>query len=275
MANTKNTREARFRVIETLLLWEGQVDNRRLRSLLDIQNVQASRVLAEYAEQNADQILRLSPRSPYQASSSTKPSFSSGSIDEYLALIQGTEDLGEMIEDVRMDLTAPAPRVFSVVFQACRRNLGLTIQYRSMNNPRGSARLIYPHAIVRAGRRWHVRAWCTERQDFRDFAIGRIHSASISAIPKPDIKADVAWNTKLPLVLSAHPALTLDQCRVIRDEYFSGSVSRQLTIRSCVLTYVIQDLRAAVDPKKETPPDFQLVVSNAKNLKPYLFVAKR
>ena len=41
-------------------------------------------------------------------------------------------------------------------------------------------------------------------------------------------------------------------------------------VRSCLLFNVIQDLRAAVDPAKEKPPEFQLVVSNSKDLRPYL-----
>ena len=270
MANTENSREARFRIIETLLLWEGEVDNQRLRSLLGVQSVQASRVLAEYAERNADQIQRPSPRSPYQAAASIKPAFSSGAIEEYLALVRGTEELGDIIEDARIDLTAPMPRIFSVVLRACRHNTGVTMEYRSMTNPRGNTRLIYPHTVVRAGRRWHVRAWCTERKDFRDFVIGRIRSAAIHSEPSPIKADDTAWNNKLPLILGVHPGLDPNQNRVIRDEYFSGAVSRRLLVRSCLLLYVAQDLRAAVDPSVETPPEFQLAVTNAKELKRHL-----
>lgn len=41
-------------------------------------------------------------------------------------------------------------------------------------------------------------------------------------------------------------------------------------VRSCLLFYVVQDLRAAVNPSAETPPEFQLVVSNASDLRQYL-----
>lgn len=272
MANTGNTREARFAVIETLLLWEGQVDNQRLRSLLGIQNVQASRALAEYAAANSGVVTRKSPRSPYVASALLKPTNSSGTIEEYLALIRETDNLGELVEDARVDLTAPAPRIFSTVLQACRTNVGLTIDYRSMTTPTGSARLIYPHVIVRAGRRWHIRAWCAERKDYRDFVIGRVRSAVLTTDPKTDVKEnDALWNKKVALVLGAHPALNAEQGRIIRDEYFAGAVSRRLTVRSCLLSYVIQDIRAAIDPQRETPPDYQLVVSNADSLRSYLF----
>ncbi|MBX9906098.1 MAG: WYL domain-containing protein [Burkholderiales bacterium] len=271
MPNTENSRDMRFRAIETLLLWEGEVDNSRLRSLLGVQNVQASRILAEYAAHNAHQIYRPSPRAPYQASATIKPSFSSGTIEEYLALVQKTEDLDQIIEDARIDLTAPMPSIFSAVLQACRRSCGLNIQYRSMTTPQGRNRLIYPHTIVRAGRRWHARAWCTERKDFRDFVIGRMQTASIDTIKSERTKGeDAAWNKKLPLILAAHPDLDADRTSIINDEYFSSTTSRQLLVRSCLLLYVVQDLKAATNPATECPPEFQLVVANAKDLQLYL-----
>ena len=101
--------------------------------------------------------------------------------------------------------------------------------------------------------------------------IGRIVSAALdpglSSRPKSE---DAAWGKKLPVVLGAHPALSRAQEQVIRDEYFAGAVSRRLLVRSCLLFYVVQDLRAALNPAKEKPPEFQLVVNNAEDLRPYL-----
>jgi hypothetical protein len=271
MSNTENSRASRFRVIETILLWEGEVDNSRLRALLGVQSVQASRVLAEFAERNAGRVLRRTPRSPYQAASSMAPLYSSGTIEEYLGLLRRSENIADLVEDARVDLALPSPQIFSTVLKACRRRCGLRIEYRSMSNPEGRARLIYPHTVVRAGRRWHARAWCAEREGFRDFVIGRIQSASLNRIASPDpISADVAWNKKLPLILGAHPALSATQRKVIQSEYLTGNASHRLMVRSCLLFYVIQDLRAAVNPLEEAPPQFQLIVANARQLQPYL-----
>lgn len=275
MANTSNTRAARFRAIETLLLWEGQIENQRLRSLLGIQTVQASRVLAEYAAAHTDKVWRQTPRSPYVPRGPLAPLYSSGTIEEYLTLLRGADAVDDVIEDARLDLTAPTPPIFATVLQACRASAGLQVDYRSMTTPSGTARLIYPHAVVRAGRRWHARAWCTERHDFRDFVIGRMRSASlIAATAKPEQSArarDAGWNNKVSLVLAAHPSLDPDQSHAIRDEHFGGAVSRRISVRSCLLSYVIQDLRAAVDPARETPPEFQLAVTNAAALQAHLF----
>lgn len=273
MAKTKKEEDARFRIIDTLLLWEGQVDNQRLRSLLKIKNVQASRLLTEYARLNPGKVHRPSPRAPYHAITTAAADTSAPHLDDYLMLVRrSSEQLDKIVEDARIDLTIPAPRVFSVVLQASRARVGLEIDYRSMSNPGGKKRLIFPHAIVRAGRRWHVRAWCAERREYRDFVIGRIRSANIVDQPwPPRVGADAAWETTVTVVLGAHPELAPEQARVIRDEYFAGAVSRRIVIRSCFVAYTIQDLRAAVDAKTERPPDFQLVVTNSKELKHFLF----
>jgi hypothetical protein len=271
MSNTENSRASRFRAIETILLWEGEVDNSRLRALLGVQSVQASRVLAEFAERNAGRVLRRTPRSPYQAASNMEPLYSSGRIEEYLGLLRRSENVGDLVEDARVDLALPSPRIFSTVLKACRRGWGLQIEYRSMSNPEGQARLIYPHTVVRAGRRWHARAWCADREDFRDFVIGRMGAASLNQVSTPNPKRhDVAWNKKLPLILGAHPALSARQRSVIRNEYLLGAASYRLMVRSCLLFYVIQDLRAAVNPLEEKPPQFQLIVTNARQLRPHL-----
>lgn len=277
VAKTKKEQDARFRVIDALLLWEGQVDNQRLRSLLKIKNVQASRLLTEYARLNPGKVQRPSPRAPYHAITMAAADASAPRLDDYLMLVrQDSEQLDKVAEDARIDLTTPAPRVFSAVLRASRARVGLEIDYRSMSNPGGKKRLIFPHAIVRAGRRWHVRAWCTERREYRDFVIGRIRSANIVDQPwPPRIGADTDWETTVTVMLGAHPELTPEQARVIRDEYFAGAVSRRIVTRSCLVAYTIQDLRAAVDPKTERPPDFQLVVSNSKDLKRLLFPEPR
>jgi hypothetical protein len=37
------------------------------------------------------------------------------------------------------------------------------------------------------------------------------------------------------------------------------------------VNYFIQDIRAAIDIKKQCPPEYQLAISNIKEVKPWLF----
>ena len=74
-----------------------------------------------------------------------------------------------------VDLTEVQPTVFAVL-QSITDQDGVAISYASMTNPGVRGRTVFPHPSS-IGRRWHVRAWCARRQDFRDFTLGRIRSA--------------------------------------------------------------------------------------------------
>jgi predicted DNA-binding transcriptional regulator YafY len=128
---------------------------------------------------------------------------------------------------------------------------------------------------VRAPRRWHVRAWCDQRSEFRDFTLGRIASAAYVDLPSSHPQAeDAKWNRKLELVIVAHPGLTIEQQEMIALEYFPGARAMRLSVRECLAAYAIQDLRLALDAEKEAPPEFQLLVSNSRKL-PLTFSSER
>lgn len=57
---------------------------------------------------------------------------------------------------------------------------------------------------------------------------------------------------------------------MIAHEYFIGACAMRLRVCECLASYAIQDLRFAVGASKQTPPDYQFLVSNAAKL-PSLF----
>jgi predicted DNA-binding transcriptional regulator YafY len=65
--------------------------------------------------------------------------------------------------------------------------------------------------LIRAGRRWHARAFCSTNRDFRDYALGRIENAKLLDPPSEQLDHDdKAWMTKVAVRLVAHPDLTPD-----------------------------------------------------------------
>jgi predicted DNA-binding transcriptional regulator YafY len=164
------------------------------------------------------------------------------------------------------------PRVFAQISEAIELSRCIQINYRSMSNPRPHRREISPHSIVRAGRRWHVRAFCSTRQEFRDFALGRIDSPKLLATSAArSADDDHPWNTQLQIRLIAHPRLSQAQQEMIRFEYFSGTAARVERCRAAMVSYFIQDLRAATDTSKQLPPEFQLAVENMEDLRQWMF----
>ncbi|MBX3656505.1 MAG: WYL domain-containing protein [Ramlibacter sp.] len=260
--------------LETVLTWEGAIDNERIRQLLDVKAVWASRLMGELVQRMGRRARRASAHAPLE---SCDPKASRRSPDEYLRTVNPAQDpaIGGIVEDARVDLSPVSPQVFSTLFRAVRQQTGVRIVYRSMNSPAGTERVIYPHAFVRAPRRWHVRAWCAQRQGYRDFTLGRMAAAERLDAPNSHPQTgDAEWLNRLELVIVAHPALSAAQQDMIAQEYFPGGRAMRLRVRECLAGYAIQDLRLATDAFRQAPPDYQLLVSNAAKLPP-LFVQKQ
>ena len=129
--------------------------------------------------------------------------------------------------------------------------------HRSGLLPTSHQRVISPHSLIRAGRRWHARAFCSTNQDFRDYALGRIESAILLNSPSERVdQDDAAWMAKVRVRFVAHPDLTPDKESLIRFEYFNNTAARVDTCRGALIGYFIQDVRAAIDTKSQQPPDY-------------------
>lgn len=268
---TTNTAE-RVSDLETVLLWEGEIDNLRIRELFGVQSVWASRLLGELTKHMGKRATRATAYAPLRLTPEDAGRSKRQSPDEYLRIVSGSaaHTRGDpLFEDARRDLSVVAPELFSVIVQAIRKCVGLQLVYRSMNHPTGTERLVFPHALIRVPRRWHMRAWCSERKDFRDFTLGRVASAKMTEEPAPQGRAnDREWNEVVSFNVVAHPELTPEQQVMIAAEYFPGARARHLKVRRCLVGYIIQDLRLATDQKKHIPPEYQLLVHDVHKLRP-------
>lgn len=254
--------------LETILRWEGELDNARIRQFLGVKPVWASRLLAEVIERLGALIKRPSKHGPIVWASPTSRPNPRQSPDSYLKLVSsapgGADALLPCLHDARIDLTAVHPGVFSTALQAARSGCGARIVYRSMTNPEGVSRTVFPHALVRAPRRWHMRAWCAERGDFRDFVLSRVQAAESVETPRPEeamVDHDTSWTRMVDLRLVPHPSLTEAQQNLIAAEMFPGARAKRLRVRHCLAMYVLQDLRVALDLKRDLPPEFQLALA--------------
>lgn len=269
----------RSELLKTLLLWGGRLGNARLRELLGMKVTRVSQIMSEFHSEHPNWMEWDSVARSYRATPAayrTKIDTSS-SLDRYLSLVgishtQNESSSQQTIWNAFPDISTPVPRVFAQISEAIELSRCIQINYRSMSNPSPHRREISPHSIVRAGRRWHVRAFCSTRQEFRDFALGRIDSPKLLATPAArSADDDHPWNTQLQVRLIAHPRLSQAQQEMIRFEYFSGTAARVERCRAAMVSYFIQDLRAATDTSKQLPPEFQLAVENMEDLRQWMF----
>lgn len=261
----------RLRLMRGILAWEGSIGNTRVREMFGVGLIQASRMLREFRDNMANAV-ETATRTRLVVACRPKDLKVDVSLEEYLAVAKNSEANRAVLVDHRIDMTRIPPHIFAMLRQAALTCAGVQIVYASMASPIPSPRTIFPHTLIQVGRRWHVRAWCEKREEFRDFNLGRIRDAKPIASKAPRAKADDAdWNRTLQLHFIPHRELSPDQQMMIREEFFRGTSGHRLTVRTCMAKYVIQDLRAAITPKTQLPPEFQLEVANADDLSGHLF----
>lgn len=280
-----DTTQQRLSTLKLLLLWEGVLNRSRLASLLGLGDIRASQLIQEFRGAYPRWLTWNSKSRSYHA---THEAYAAAKRDEktrgraeslakYLGLVglpyvAGDAEATSPICAAFPDLSTPEPQVFATLSQAIRLNSVVEITYRSMKEPAPHQRIISPHHLVRAGRRWHVRAFCSAHQGFRDYALGRIVNTMALALPSERLENDDAtWNAKVPVRLIAHPDLSREQEEVIRFEYFNNTSARVVTCRGALVGYFVQDVRAALDPETQRPPDYQLAVQNLAEVKSWVF----
>ncbi len=264
-----------FSALEQILIWEGEITNQRIRDLLQVKPVYASILITSLMRFMGARAGRDTARAPLRMRYKGAKDKNKRTPDAYLETIKGLPGASQNpslyagVIDTRLDLSLVEPAVFSMILQAIEAKTGLVIEYRSMSTPKGKTRLVFPHALVRAPRRWHMRSWCNEAEDFRDFTLSRITSAERAdqANERAFRERDASWVKVIDLKLIPHPKLTLEQQEMIAAENFPGASSMRIKCRECLAPYILQDLRVATDLSKHQPPEYQLALFNAKDLR--------
>lgn len=279
--------QQRLSILELLLLWEGFLNRRRIAALLGLGDIRSSQLIQEFRDAHPRWVEWNTKSRSYHATSAAyarttkaaKARDRAKSLAKYLNLVGLPYVAGDAVDVAPVcaafpDLSTPEPHVFAALSQAIRSCMAVEITYRSLKEPAPHQRIISPHHLVRAGRRWHVRAYCATHQEFRDYALGRIVDVNAAGLPRERSENDdTAWNARVPVRLIAHPDLGREQEEVIRFEYFDNTSARVVTCRGALVGYFVQDIRAAIDTSKQCPPDYQLAVSNLAEVKRWLFPA--
>lgn len=275
--------EQRLQLLSDLLTWECRLSNQRLRSLFGISAVRASEWIRELRTRHSDWLIHDTRSRSYTA---TATLYRAGgvradcqsrgeSLARYLNLVglpHAPEKSTSGLWAAFPDISVPDPSVFAKLNDAINSRRVVAATYRSMGNPEPHIRTLSPHSLVKVGRRWHVRAYSRESEGFRDYALGRI----VSLIPREDsadcgAEDDIGWMTMVKVRLVAHSLLTPEQQEVIRFEYFNGTSARVDTCRGALVSYYLQDVRAALKPNEQRPPDYQLAVENLDEVMPWVF----
>ena len=245
--------DRRLEFIDFRLQWDGRVNRSDLMDFFGTSIQQASLDFARYLETVPANMLYDRSQKTYLVTKEFKPLMVSPDAHRYLVEVLGVAS-GRISKEASFvgrvtDVAAvPFPNrqldacVVLAVLRGIQEKLTLLVEYQSMNRPAPSERKISPHAIGFDGFRWHVRAFCHERHDFRDFVFARILKVADGEPSDVDADRDEAWTRQLTLLIAPHPDLTAGQRLAVELDYRMEQGHATLRTREALLFYVLRQL---------------------------------
>ena len=273
----------RYRLIETIVWWEGRLTTGHLIQSFGISRQQASKDINTYINEHAPKNLTYDKHlKGYVPSKQFKPRFIDDSANAYLHLLNQTHSRAPHIEGLALAyahtlvLEVPdrtiRPEVLRPLLKACRDSEVIAVEYVSLANPEPETRLIAPHTLIYTGMRWHVRAYCEKNREYRDFVLSRLRGQP-EFERKTDnlIDEDEDWNTEIAVVIEPDSRLKPAQKAIIEADFGMAEGVLVIPTRRALVKYVLQ--RFQIDPKKHDPKAAaqQIVVKNLDELKPWLY----
>ncbi|MFL6603998.1 MAG: WYL domain-containing protein [Steroidobacteraceae bacterium] len=267
--NVSSTQQTRFAVIESLLRWEGQISNRRLRQILGLKAVPVSRLIAAYRRAFPEVLREDRKYKRFVADREVKVSFAFGHLHEYGHYVLSQPNSEREFEDLTIDRVAIVPKQFALLRSSIEDLSWLLLTYHVRGAERPEQYQLRPQHLIRSILGWYLRAYVETTKSYATFNLGRIHAAQRLepvAAQEPEM-ADAGWNKFVALRFRAHTRLSAADEPGVRREFFGGAAGRRISVRQCLAPIVLYEWRVAVDPFKQAPPDYQLELANAEELK--------
>lgn len=278
-ANLKWNQQRRLEFIDYRLCWSGRINRADLVNFFGISIPQSSLDLSDYITMAPDNLVYDRHDKVYLRSETFKPLFAICEPSRYLndILLSATGSLPAMnnyLERVPSVACFVPPKrnidflaLYSIV-KAIFANQSLTVQYQSMNDLTPRMRLIAPHAFGFDGIRWHVRAYCFEHKEFRDFVLSRISGVGEFADSDINPAEDMKWNFVVSIHVGANPNLSPAARKAIEMDFGMENGEVVFKCRQALLFYYLRTLRLSpADDKDNSDPDSkQLVLKNKKEI---------
>jgi len=231
----------RLRFIERQLLWEREVTPTMLTSAFGILRPQALESIHTYIELAPENVRPYEPSDrSYKPTAAFKPKLIPDSAESIFTISRLAVPTNPDFYSVPVLSRSTAPGTLAAILTAIEHRIRFEATYVSMQNPSGTRRALTPCAIISASNRLHVRAYCWERQSFRDFVLNRFRGTPELQFGEPDLlPQDLDWEESLEVRLIPNPALTAEQQALIAEDYDLAQLE-PFSIRKALITYFLQ-----------------------------------
>lgn len=252
--------ERRLEFIDYRLQWDGKLNRSDLVEQFGISVPQASADISSYASLAPENLTYDRSERVYVAAPSFAPVFPSSSVERYLSNLAEEGGGGHPVETNYLGWTPPlafvsTPRrqvpsgALIAAVKAIRQRFTLRILYQSMARPEPKWLVVAPHGLGFDGVRWHMRAFCHERETYRDFVFARVLDVKAGEPSVAQDEEDQAWMTSVRLVLVPRPGLSKSKQRVVELDYGMVRGEVVLEAREAMLFYLVNRLGLFHDGK--------------------------
>lgn len=253
----------RLRFIEARLFWTGRINRGEIMEYFGISQPQSSKDLTLYQEIAPNNCYYDKSAKTYRSSDKFKPIFIDPNVskfDGHLLLEDGI--LGWQPEIIRMpNLQRPVKaEIFRAILIATREKQAIRIRYQSMNSERPSWRWVSPAEWSHDGFRWHVHAYCENRNAWRDFVLGRIIETGESKDQPDSLAEDKAWDEWHTIIYEPHPELSEDRRKIIEQDYGMKNGRGTLKVQAPMLFYTL--VHFGLDTDNRGPKAQHIVLVN-------------
>jgi hypothetical protein len=287
-------RRKRLEFIEFRLIWEGRLRRSALTTAFDISEQQASVDVAAYDAAAPGNLIYDVREKAYLRAKEFRPHFVEQLTDRFLLQLMAVQTgqiprsetfFGELPPSKVAALPHEPTRwdVVMCVAQAIRQQREIEIEYTSLNPRSKMKRRVAPHALGHGSRRWHMRAWSREHNEFRDYTFDRLAAVRDAGPSSINPEWDVAWHKEFMLVLAPNPSLPDEIKRVIEKERKMRKGELRLSMPLALCFYLIVDLNLDLvdkvtygegDDNTVRPHRLQLVLQNSKDYRAAIEQAK-
>ncbi|MFP4203558.1 MAG: WYL domain-containing protein [Opitutales bacterium] len=230
----------RLYFIERLLFWKGSINRRDLCGHFGTSPPQATNDIVKYTTMNPGACTYNVRSKRYEATEDMVPVLLEPDFGEDHRQL-GAAGSPEGVEDfvVRPDhpVRIANTKLFRQLSLAAHRKHCLDVRYWSVSTGSAARRAISPRTFGHDGLRWHVRAYCHNHGEFRDFNIGRMKDAQKPRICPEAEKVDAAWHTWLRLHIRPNPQLEANQRRALEMDYGMKRGKMVVPVREAMALY--------------------------------------
>ena len=269
----------RLQFIEFQLLFKREINSRTLVMEFGISRQQASGDIKLYKDLYPENLLPYNAvDKSYRPSKAFSPHFISESLTPNFS--DSFEDLSgsKSIETIPTLKRNQIRGLLPSIMQAIESGSDIQAIYKSANSPFGARRTLKPCGIAYVGNRAHLRAYCYDKCQYRDFVLSRFSTEPeliVSKHDKTELTEDNLWQEVISVVLEANPILCEDGKALIVQEYDLEKAS-PVSIKKSLLHYFFAHNNLPINDgdmllAKNTPWAFPVLVRNWQECQSYLF----